>query len=233
MQVFYLPGMKQGVNVLNPEESHHCARVLRIGNEEEVNFIDGEGGFARGKIIQSHSRKTIIEIQEIKTNFNKRSYYLHIAIAPTKNIDRFEWFLEKAVEIGIDEITPLICERSERRTIKTERLNKRILSAMKQSMNAYKPRLNELTSFKAFLNQISEVKAYIAYCGQHTPPQLKDQPLLNNSSLILIGPEGDFSPAEVKMAQERNVKQVGLGTTRLRTETAGLVSCHTVGLINQ
>ncbi|MEA1898750.1 MAG: 16S rRNA (uracil(1498)-N(3))-methyltransferase [Bacteroidota bacterium] len=233
MQVFYLPGMTQGLNVLNPEESHHCSRVLRTGKEEEVNFIDGEGGFATGKIIQPHPRKTIIEIREIKTNFNKRSYYLHIAIAPTKNIDRFEWFLEKAVEIGIDEITPLICERSERRTIKTERLNKRILSAMKQSMNAFKPRLNELTSFKTFLNQINEANRYIAYRGQDAPPQLKEQPLLNSSSLILIGPEGDFSPGEVKMALKNNIKQVGLGPSRLRTETAGIVCCHTTSLLNQ
>ncbi len=233
MQVFYLPGLKQGINILSPEESHHCARVLRISKEEKTSFIDGEGGFAIGKIIQPHPRKTIVEIQEIQTNFHKRPYYLHIAIAPTKNIDRFEWFLEKAVEIGVDEISPLLCERSERRTLKTERLNKRILSAMKQSINAYKPNLNELTPFKAFLNQIKDTNTYIAYCGQDAPSQLKDQPLLNSNSIILIGPEGDFSPREVELALERNVKQVSLGPTRLRTETAGLVCCHTVGLINQ
>ncbi len=233
MQVFYLPGLKQGINVLSPEESHHCARVLRISKEEDASFIDGEGSFAIGKIIQAHPRKTIIEIQEIQTNFQKRPYYLHIAIAPTKNIDRFEWFLEKAVEIGVDEISPLLCERSERRTLKTARLNKRILSAMKQSINAYKPRLNELTSFKLFLNQIKETNTYIAHYDQDIPPQFKDQPLSNSSSLILIGPEGDFSPTEVELALDKNIKQVSLGSTRLRTETAGLVCCHTVGLINQ
>lgn len=233
MQVFYLPVLKQGINVLSSEESHHCARVLRINKEEEARFIDGKGSFAIGKIIQAHPRKTIIEIQEIQTNFQKRSYYLHIAIAPTKSIDRFEWFLEKAVEIGIDEISPLLCERSERRNLKTERLNKQILSAMKQSMNAYKPRLNELTSFKTFLNKINKTNTYIAYCGQEAPSQLKDQALLNSSSLILIGPEGDFSPREVELALERNVKPVSLGPTRLRSETAGLVCCHTVRLLNQ
>ncbi len=233
MQVFYLPDLKQGINVLSPEESHHCSRVLRISKEEEASFIDGEGSFAIGKIIQVHPRKTIVEILDIQTNFQKRPYYLHIAIAPTKNIDRFEWFLEKAVEIGIDEITPLLCERSERRILKIERLNKRILSAMKQSVNAYKPRLNKLTSFKVFLNKIKETNTYIAHCGQDVPPQLKNQPLSNSNSMILIGPEGDFSSREVELALEKNIKQVSLGPTRLRTETAGLVCCHTVGLINQ
>jgi len=233
MQVFYLPDLKQGLNVLSSEESYHCTRVLRISKEEKASFIDGEGSFAIGKIIQAHPRETIIEIQEIQTNFQKRPYYLHIAIAPTKSIDRFEWFLEKAVEIGVDEISPLLCERSERRTLKTERLNKRILSAMKQSMNAYKPRLNELTSFKAFLNQFKETNTYIAHCSRNALPQLKDQPLSNSSSMILIGPEGDFSPREVELALKKNVKQVSLGPTRLRTETAGLVCCHTLALINQ
>lgn len=233
MQVFYLPGMKKGINIMSPEESHHCTRVLRIKNGEEARFIDGEGGFAIGRIVQPDFGKTKVEILEIQTRFQKRPYYLHIAIAPTKNIDRFEWFLEKAVEIGIDEISPLICERSKRRTLKTERLNKRILSAMKQSMNAYKPRLNDFISFESFLEINSETNAYIAHCSQEVPPQLKDQPLLHRSSLILIGPEGDFSPREVKLAMEKNVKQIGLGLTRLRTETAGLVCCHTVSLINQ
>ena len=232
MQVFYLPGMKRGTNILSQEESHHCARVLRMKNGEEARFIDGEGGIAIGRIGHSDPLKTKVEIQEIQNNYQKRPYYLHIAIAPTKNIDRFEWFLEKAVEIGIDEISPLLCERSERRNIKPKRLNKRILSAMKQSFNAYKPKLNEFISFEAFLNLNSETNTYIAHSGQ-APPQLKDQALLHRSSLILIGPEGDFSPIELKRALEKNIIQVGLGNTRLRTETAGLVCCHTVRLINQ
>jgi len=233
MQVFYMPGMKQGINIMSQEESHHCARVLKMQDGEEVRFIDGNGGFAVGKICHSDSRKTEVEILEIQNNYQKRPYYLHVAIAPTKNIDRFEWFLEKAVEIGIDEISPILCERSERRILKTERLKKRIFSAMKQSMNAYKPRLNNISSFESFLDQNRETNAYIAHCGKDVPPQFKDQPLLNRSSLILIGPEGDFSPHELQLASSNNIKQVGLGSTRLRTETAGIVCCHTVGLLNQ
>jgi 16S rRNA (uracil1498-N3)-methyltransferase len=161
----------------------------------------------------------------------QHNYHLHIAIAPTKNMDRFEWFLEKATEIGIDEITPIICSRSERKVIKTERCNRILLSAMKQSLKVHLPKLNEAISLNDFLKQDYEGAKYIAHCEDGEKKELK---IVNKTEkyLILIGPEGDFSPKEIDLALHNQFKAVSLGTSRLRTETAGIVAVHTLNLKN-
>jgi len=154
-------------------------------------------------------------------------------MAPTKNNDRTEWFLEKCTEMGIDQITPLLCEHSERKVIKTERLNKIITSAVKQSLKAYHPILEEMTKFKTLINRHFEGQKFIAHCnpGEKTP--LQDIYKENSDVLILVGPEGDFSPHEVEMAKNTGFKEISLGNSRLRTETAGIVACHTINLINK
>ncbi len=164
--------------------------------------------------------------------YGKRNYNIHVAIAPTKNINRFEWFLEKSTEIGIDEITPMICQRSERKVVKPERLNKVITSAMKQSVKAYHPVLSEATTFKDLISRKHAGEKYIAYIEEGTHPSLKSLYTPGKDAIILIGPEGDFSPEEVLMATDMGFKTVSLGTSRLRTETAGVVVCHTLALMN-
>ena len=161
----------------------------------------------------------------------QHNYHLHIAIAPTKNMDRYEWFLEKATEIGIDEITPIICEHSERKVITTERCNRILLSAMKQSLKYHLPKLNEAITLKDFLKQDFEGNKYIAHCEEGNKTELRTE-IKEERTLILIGPEGDFSPTEIEMALQNQFKAVSLGTSRLRTETAGLVAVHTINIKN-
>ena len=156
---------------------------------------------------------------------------MHIAIAPTKNMDKFEWFLEKATEIGIDEITPIICNHSERKVIKPERCNKILLSAMKQSLKFHLPKLNEAISFQEFTNQNFEGRKYIAHCEKSDKLELRKENAAERT-LILIGPEGDFSTTEIEMALQNQFKAVSLGTSRLRTETAGIVAVHTININN-
>jgi 16S rRNA (uracil1498-N3)-methyltransferase len=205
--------------------------ISKIG--DKVQITNGLGNLYAGEIVDITKKTCIVAIHETQEAYNKRPLNLHIAIAPTKNIDRFEWFLEKATEIGIDEITPLICKRSERTIIKPERLNGILISAMKQSVQTYLPKLNEATDFQKFIKKIFPYSKnkYIAYCNDaEIPPLSKIYPKGENA-LILIGPEGDFSENEVGLAFENNFKGISLGQTRLRTETAGLVACHTINLL--
>ena len=160
-------------------------------------------------------------------------YKLHMAVAPTKSIDRFEWFLEKATEIGITEITPIICEQSERKRLKKERLERIILSAMKQSLKAHKPKLNDLVSFDDFLNANPSGRRYIAHCADGPKHSLFKEAQPSDTLLVLIGPEGDFSVKEIERALNAGFIPVTLGNTRLRTETAALAACHTIALINE
>lgn len=231
MQVFYTPKIKKITYQLTEEESKHAVKVLRLEAGDEICMIDGVGGLYYGIIDDPNPKKCIIRVIEKIEQYNRRNYTLHIAIAPTKNIDRLEWFLEKATEIGIDEITPLLCQRSERKTIKTERLEKIILSAMKQSVKAYKPKLNELTSFNNFVSNKIDGACFIAHCGENPKPSLKSK-LVNKQKLtILIGPEGDFTEEEIQLARQNNFEEIHLGKSRLRTETAGIVACHTVNVL--
>lgn len=233
MHLFYSPDINDNIYTLSEEESKHCIRVLRLKIGDSIHLTDGKGNLFETRIKNDHPKKCELLVIDIQKNLGKRDYILHMAVAPTKNINRFEWFLEKATEIGIDEFTPLICERSERKEVKRERLNKVITAAMKQSLKAYHPMLNEAIKFKDFIKQDFQGEKFIAYCNENHMDQLKSIYQKGKNALLLIGPEGDFSPREIELAMEAGFKPVSLGSSRLRTETAALVACHTVNLLNQ
>ena len=233
MQLFYVPNISGAEVILDETESKHAVRVLRLSTGNNIQLIDGKGNFYDAVISDANPKKCRLSVIKTIREFGNRNFHLHIAIAPTKNIDRFEWFLEKATEIGIDEITPLLTAHSERKTINPERLEKIIVSAMKQSLKAYLPKLNDLTSFKETVVGNKTPNKYIAYCDDIQKTHLKDLTIKGSDTLILIGPEGDFSPDEVELALQNGFKVVSLGTSRLRTETAGIVACHIVNLANE
>jgi len=220
-------------SLLPPDESFHCVKVLRLKENDEVQIIDGNGNLYDAKIVLADTKNTCVEILSVQKEFEKRNYFLHLAIAPTKNIERLEWCIEKAVEIGVDVITPLICRFSERKTVKQERLEKIIVSAAKQSLKAYIPKLNPLTNFNNFVLQSTEKQRFIAHCHKTQKQQFFDVCKKNLSALIMIGPEGDFSSEEVQFAENQNFISVSLGQSRLRTETAGVVAVHTVAVVNE
>lgn len=233
MHIFYTPDISADVYQLNEDESKHCAKVLRLKINDEVNLVDGKGGLYLAKIIDDNPKKTVLSILNHQTQYTKRNHYLHIAVAPTKNIERFEWFLEKATEIGIDEITPIICEHSERREIKTERSNKIITAAVKQSLKAYHPQLNPAISFTNFVKTTLADSKYIAHCQQGNNHSLESQFIKYQKYLILIGPEGDFSPSEIITALQNGYCAINLGNSRLRTETAALAACFEINYLNK
>ena len=227
MQLFYCPELLNDISFLSNEESVHCFKVLRKKVGDQIHLIDGAGGFYEAKITIASQKKVIFNV--IKKWHQPQSHYsLHIAIAPTKNNDRFEWFLEKATEIGIDEVTPIICDHSERKMIKNERMEKIILSAAKQSLKSKLPKINKVTSFNDFLNKNHSSHCFIAHCLPNKKKKLKNEVV--SDSTILIGPEGDFSSLEVEVALKNNFIPISLGSSRLRTETAGVIACHTIAL---
>lgn len=232
MLLFYAPDLQGEHYTLDEQESKHCIKVLRLHVGDRVMLTDGTGGLYSCELVNEDPKRCSVQVVSKQEVYGARDHRLHIAIAPTKNINRFEWFLEKATEIGIDEITPLICQRSERKTVKHERLNKVITAAMKQSLKAYHPKLNEQKSFSDLLLEKHAGEKFIAYVeeGKHPPLQSLYKP--GQDALVLIGPEGDFSPEEVDLAVENAYKIVSLGQSRLRTETAGIVACHTIELMN-
>jgi 16S rRNA (uracil1498-N3)-methyltransferase len=235
MQLFYTPDIapSHAQYFLNEEESKHCIRVLRLETGSEVQLIDGKGGLYNATIKDAHPKRTILQINSVVTAFNKRNHYLHIAVAPTKNIERLEWFLEKATEIGIDEISLIICQRSERKEAKTERLNKIITSAIKQSIKAYHPVLNEPMNFSQFIAKPFDGQKFIAHCELGEKENLKSEIIPGGNYLVLIGPEGDFTPSEIDKALQNNFKAITLGESRLRTETAALEACFEVNFLNR
>ncbi len=235
MQLFYTPDLSGNFYTFNEQESKHCIKVLRLNSEDIVYLIDGKGGFFKAEIVDPHYKRCCVEIKEQLPDPDKRDYRIHIAVAPTKNIDRIEWFLEKACEIGIDRITPLLCKRSERKVIKKERLEKILISAMKQSFKATLPVLDELTPIKEFLKQDNTSTRFVAYCDETIKERklLRDQIIKGEDILIMIGPEGDFDKEEIELAFDNNFIPVTLGNSRLRTETAALVACDTISIINQ
>lgn len=234
MHIFYTPDITQNTYTLNEEESKHCVRVLRLGVGSVVNLVDGKGGFYTAEITSDNPKKVALSILNIETEFHKRNHYLHIAVAPTKNIDRMEWFLEKATELGIDEITPIITDRSERRVVKEDRLTKVITSAVKQSIKAYHPKLNDAISFDAFLKEPFDGEQLIAHCIDNGEKQYISKLVTPHQKyLILIGPEGDFTPEEVNLALNKGFKALTLGDNRLRTETAALAVCFEINYLNR
>jgi 16S rRNA (uracil1498-N3)-methyltransferase len=233
MQLFYTPGISSNLYSLNEEESRHCLKVLRLQKGDIVHLTNGTGTLYKAKIIHIDKNNCEVEIVETIEEYGKKNYYLHIAIAPTKNTDRFEWFLEKATEIGIDEITPLICERSVKEKLRIERLNKVITSAVKQSLKAYHPSLNEASQFKDFLKKKFDGDKMIAYCNDEKVKCLSQVYKSTQNALVLIGPEGDFTNSEIELALKNNFTPVSLGKSRLRTETAGLYACTVINALNE
>lgn len=233
MHLFYDPTVAGYSHFLDQQESSHCVRVLRLKENDIIYLTDGAGNLHKSKIVSANPKKCELQIIETLKDYNKSPYYLHIAIAPTKNIDRFEWFLEKSTEIGINEITPIICERSERRIIKQERLIKVVSSAMKQSLKAYLPKLNEQINYREFLKKSNDGLNFLANCEENPANHLFKKCQPGEITTILIGPEGDFSNEEIASAILAGYKNISLGNARLRTETAGIVACHTVSVLNQ
>ncbi|MCK9254816.1 MAG: 16S rRNA (uracil(1498)-N(3))-methyltransferase [Bacteroidales bacterium] len=234
MYLFYDKNISGNFHVLNEEESKHCVKVLRLNIGDEVFLTDGLGNLYKTIISEIYSKKVILKIIEHTENYEKRNYNLHIAIAPTKMNERFEWFVEKSVEIGIDEITPIICKNSERKIVKNDRLNRVAQAAMKQSYKAYHPQINEYINLEIFLNKnLNYQHKFIAHCFDIAEKQYLASILNKNSSyLILIGPEGDFTQDEIKLCKNAGFKEISLGKSRLRTETAGVVACNIVSVIN-
>ena len=233
MHIFYTPDINSNTYILSEEESKHCIKVLRLDAGSLLYLVDGKGGFYEALVEDPHPKRTKLNIISKVENFGKRNHYLHIAIAPTKNIERVEWFLEKATEIGIDEITPIICDRSERKEIKTERLNKVITSAVKQSIKAYHPILNEAIRFSELITKNANTQKFIAHCMDGGKITIKEQLIPNSNYLIVIGPEGDFTLEELELAVNNNFIPVSLGDSRLRTETAALEACFEINFLNR
>lgn len=232
MHVFYTPDIDTQLE-LPEEEAAHAVRVLRLQSGDEVTLTDGKGCFYRAEITTATSKRCLVRIIETQPQPPLWTGHLHIAVAPTKNMDRIEWFAEKATEIGLDELTFLNCRFSERKVIKTDRIAKILVSAIKQSLKARLPRLNEMTDFKSFISQPFDGQKFIAHCHEGEKPLLKDLVRKGEDALALIGPEGDFSEEEVSQAIAAGFQPISLGKSRLRTETAALVACHILNLQNQ
>lgn len=223
MHVFYTPDIQTHPE-LPEEEAQHCIRVLRLNAGDEITLTDGKGNFYRAEITAATNKRCLVKVIETIPQDPLWQGHLHIAMAPTKNMDRNEWFAEKATEVGIDELTFLNCRFSERRVIKTERIEKILISAIKQSLKARLPKLNEMVDFDKFIAQDFSGQKFIAHCYDGDKPLLKEVVRPGEDSLVLIGPEGDFSEEEVAKAISNGFKPISLGKSRLRTETAALVA---------
>lgn len=233
MHLFYTPDILSS-GEMPEEESNHAVKVLRLTEGDEVLLIDGQGTFYKAIISRAHHKRCGVQIVESYPEENHWPFKIHVAVAPTKNMDRIEWFAEKATEMGIDAITLLKCRYSERKDVKTERLNKILVSAMKQSLKASLPHLEGMTDFRKFVEQPFDGQKFIAHCYKDSERNLLTKLYRPGSNmLILIGPEGDFSEEEVALALKNGFEPVSLGNSRLRTETAALAACHTIHVINE
>ncbi|WP_419211051.1 16S rRNA (uracil(1498)-N(3))-methyltransferase [Maribacter sp. X9] len=233
MQLFYNPDLNvdDSIFTFDSNESRHIIKVLRKKNGDKLWITNGKGYLFQAKITSDNIKKCEVEIIASEKS-HPPSYALHMAVAPTKMNDRFEWFLEKATEIGVHEITPVICDRSERKTIKLDRMQRVIESAMKQSLQTFLPKLNEPVSISEFLESPTNGLQFIAHCEESERFELKRRVVADQDITILIGPEGDFTPSEIKNTMHKGYLPVSMGKTRLRTETAAIVACTVVALIN-
>jgi len=234
MQLFYNPELTESTEQFSfsKEESKHITKVLRKKEGDILHITNGKGWCFEAEISLAGLKNCVANI--VSKHFKaKPDYNLHLAVAPTKMNDRYEWFLEKATEIGVNSITPIICDHSERKFIKRERFEKIVQSAMKQSLHYYLPKLNEAITFNNFIKQDFNGQRFIAHCESLDKKSLKQQLNVNQDVTILIGPEGDFSVKEIEMALQRMFIPVTLGETRLRTETAAIVACHSVAFLNE
>ena len=235
MQLFYNPDISIHLSdfTFNKEESKHIIRVLRKKEGDYLFLTNGANILFKVQIINASEKRCLVQILSYEEKNKNWNYYLHIAIAPTKMNDRFEWFLEKATEIGIDEITPIICDNSERKVIKLERMQKVIISAVKQSLKYQVPKLNPLVKFSEFIKNDLKGTKLIAHCENSEKISLKNSIKGKKYITILIGPEGDFSLKEIELALQHQFNPLSLGKSRLRTETAGIVVCNMVSIINE
>lgn len=229
--IFYTPDILTTLE-LPHEEARHCVRVLRKKEGDEILLTDGKGYFYDAQIVQANPKHCIVRLIDTINHPKSWDFNLQIAFAPTKNIDRIEWFAEKATEIGIDCLSPLLCQFSERKEIKNPRIEKILISAMKQSQKAVLPQLDDMQPFTSFIKQPFDGRKFIAHCYEGEKPQLKHIYQQGENAIILIGPEGDFSEKEVEEAINNGFEPISLGESRLRTETAALVACHTVHVLN-
>ncbi|MCL2097456.1 MAG: 16S rRNA (uracil(1498)-N(3))-methyltransferase [Bacteroidales bacterium] len=225
MHLFYTPDINGNSYQLNEEESKHCIRVLRLAVGDEVHLTDGRGMLYTTRITNAQPKACIVEVVHQEKDFGRHQYFLHLAVAPTKNMERYEWVLEKITEIGIDVITPILCKHSERKVFKHERAKKIVIAAMKQSLKTKLPELHDLTEVKQLITQAFDGEKFICHCGEGERLLLPQALRPCSKALILIGPEGDFSPEEIALALKHGFKPVSLGDTRLRVETAALVAC--------
>lgn len=240
MHLFYTPEVKpeQLSYQLSEEESKHAVRVLRLNLGDQVFLIDGKGGLFEAEIAEAHPKRTKLHVVSYTEAYGRSRYRLHLAVAPTKSMDRMEWFLEKGTEIGVQEITPLLCDHSERKEIKLDRLNKIVVAAAKQSLKAYIPRVNPMISIENFLDNLEDgqrvVEKGIAHCEKDAEKEFITQAFKPHGDYVLmIGPEGDFSPREVRLCLSRGFIPISLGESRLRTETAAVLACAEVALLNR
>ncbi len=233
MQLFYSPTINETLTsfIFDKEESKHIIKVLRKQERDILYVTNGLGFLFKTEIALASDSKCTVNVLSF-TKQETPKFHMHLAVAPTKMNERYEWFLEKATEIGIQEITPIICDHSERKVIKMDRYQKIIESAMKQSLHYYLPKLNEPILLKDFLKIELKGQKYIAHCEETNKKSLKSQLLPNEDVTLLIGPEGDFSVKEIEMALNNKYIPISLGETRLRTETAAIVACHSVVFIN-
>ena len=233
MQLFYNPNLDGSFMQFSftSDESKHIIKVLRKKEGDILSITNGKGRIYKAKIIDANFKKCRVEIASSEKR-HPPMHSLHLVVAPTKMNERFEWFLEKATEIGVNEITPIICERSERKIIKLERMQKVIQSAMKQSLQAYLPKLNAAISYSEYLKTDKNGLLFIAHCDEGEKMELKRRVAPDKDVTILIGPEGDFTPDEISQAYKSGFLPVSLGKNRLRTETAAIFACTTVALIN-
>ncbi len=234
MQLFYNPDIKSNDSAFtfDKEESRHIVKVLRKKEGDKIQITNGNGSLFTSEIIFASEKKCEVKITTEELH-GQMPYYLHLAVAPTKMNDRYEWFLEKATEIGISEITPILCEHSERTVFKADRFEKILQSAMKQSLQFYMPKLNEPVSYTSFVKLQREGQLFIAHCEETDKKLLKTELQPKQKVTILIGPEGDFSTKEIEFALAQKYVPVSLGNTRLRTETAAVVAAHSVAFVNE
>lgn len=232
MALFYVPDISENPE-LPEEEAAHCLRVLRLAVGDEIDVTDGKGFLYKAEISSINGKHCFVAVKETLQRPKNWQGRIHMAIAPTKNMERMEWFAEKATEIGIDALTFLNCRFSERKVVKTDRIERIVVSAMKQSLKYVKPEVGDMVDFKKFIAVPRAGAKYIAHCYEDGRVLLKDVLTAGEAATVLIGPEGDFSPEEVAEAVKAGYRPVSLGSSRLRTETAGLVACHTYIMKNE
>lgn len=232
MQIFYTPDINGIEYVFSEEESKHAIRVLRLEINNVINLVDGKGTMMEAVITDAHPKRCKVLVTNVIKDYEKRPYHLHIAMSPLKNPDRYEWFLEKATEIGVDEITPLLSHHTEKKNINMERCNRIVESAMKQSLKAYHPLIHPLTKFEDLIKSNNLTTKLIATC-EGERKKINECYNAGTKCLILVGPEGDFSTEEFQLASQFGFTGITLGKSRLRTETAGIVVCNAISILNQ